>query len=68
MFFLPIKLDQMSFKTKGRQNLQKIVDFVILGVLYLWFKRGVYFGGDAAHTLNISRSNVSKFTILKHLY
>ena len=29
MFLPPIKLDQISFETKGRQNLQKIVDFVI---------------------------------------
>ena len=29
MFLLHIKFDQMSFETKGWQNFQKIVDFVI---------------------------------------
>ena len=34
MFLLHIKLDQMSFETKGRQNLQKIVDFVIESISF----------------------------------
>ena len=29
MFLLPIKLDRVSFETKGRQNLQKTAYFVI---------------------------------------
>ena len=28
MFLLPIKLDRVTFKTKGRQNLQKTADFL----------------------------------------
>ena len=30
MFLLAIKLDRESFETKGRQNLQKTADFVIV--------------------------------------
>ena len=37
MFFLHIKFDQMSFETKGRQNLQKIVDFVIMSIVFCPF-------------------------------
>ena len=29
MFLITIKLDRVSFETKGRQNLQKTADFVI---------------------------------------
>ena len=29
MFLSPIKLDRMSFETKGQENFQKTVDFVI---------------------------------------
>ena len=29
MFLITIKLDRMSFETKGRQNLQKTADFVM---------------------------------------
>ena len=29
MFLLPIKLDWVSFETKGRQNLLKTADFLI---------------------------------------
>ena len=34
MFLLHIKFDQMSFETKGRQNLQKIADFVIKSIVF----------------------------------
>ena len=34
MFLLPIKLDQVSFETKGRQNLQKTAEFVIESVVF----------------------------------
>ena len=34
MFLLPIKLDRMSFETKGRLNLQKIVDFIIKSIRF----------------------------------
>ena len=34
MFFLPIKLDRVSFETKGRQNLQKTADFVIESIVF----------------------------------
>ena len=34
MFLLPIKLDRVSFKTKGRQNLQKTADFLIESIVF----------------------------------
>ena len=34
MFLLPINFDRMSFETKGRQNLQKIVDFIIKSISF----------------------------------
>ena len=34
MFLLPIKLDRVSFETKGRQNLQKTADFVIESIVF----------------------------------
>ena len=34
MFLLPIKLDRVSFETKGRQNLQKTADFVIEFIVF----------------------------------
>ena len=34
MFVLPIKLDRMSFETKGRPNLQKPADFVIESIVF----------------------------------
>ena len=34
MFLLPIKLDRVSFETKGRQNLQKTADFVIESMVF----------------------------------
>ena len=34
MFLLPIKLDRMSFETKGRQNLQKTADFLIESIVF----------------------------------
>ena len=34
MFLLPIKLDQVSFETKGRQNLQKTADFLIESIVF----------------------------------
>ena len=34
MFLLHIKFDQMSFETKGRKNLQKIVYFVIESIAF----------------------------------
>ena len=34
MFLLPIKLDRVSFETKGRQNLQKTADFLIESIVF----------------------------------
>ena len=34
MFLLPIKLDGVSFETKGRQNLQKTADFLIESIVF----------------------------------
>ena len=34
MFLLPIKIDRVSFETKGRQNLQKTADFVIESIVF----------------------------------
>ena len=34
MFLLPIKLDRVSFETKGRQNLQKTVDFLTESIVF----------------------------------
>ena len=34
MFLLPIKLDRMSFETKGQQNLQKTADFLIESIVF----------------------------------
>ena len=34
MFLLTIKLDRVSFETKGRQNLQKTADFVIESIVF----------------------------------
>ena len=34
MFLLPIKLDRVSFETKGRQNLQKTADFIIESIVF----------------------------------
>ena len=34
MFLLPIKLDWVSFETKGRQNLQKTADFLIESIVF----------------------------------
>ena len=34
MFLLPIKLDRVSFETKGRQNLQKAADFLIESIVF----------------------------------
>ena len=34
MFLLPIKLDRVSFETKGRQNLQKSADFLIESIVF----------------------------------
>ena len=34
MFLLPIKLDRVSFETKGRQNLQKTSDFLIESIVF----------------------------------
>ena len=34
MFLITIKLDRMSFETKGRQNLQKTADFVIESIVF----------------------------------
>ena len=33
MFLLPIKLDRVSFETKGRQNLQKTADVLIESII-----------------------------------
>ena len=33
MFLITIKLDRVSFETKGRQNLQKTADFVMESIL-----------------------------------
>ena len=34
MFLLPIKLDRVSFETKGRQNLQKTADFLTESIVF----------------------------------
>ena len=34
MFLLTIKLDRVSFETKGRQNLQKPADFAIESIVF----------------------------------
>ena len=34
MFLLSIKLDRVSFETKGRQNLQKTADFLIESIVF----------------------------------
>ena len=34
MFLLPIKLDRVSFETKGRQNLQKTADFLMESIVF----------------------------------
>ena len=34
MFFFTIKLDRVSFETKGRENLQKTADFVIESIVF----------------------------------
>ena len=34
MFLLPIKLDRVSFETKGQENLQKIADLVIESIIF----------------------------------
>ena len=34
MFLLPIKLDRVSFETKGRQNVQKTADFLIESIVF----------------------------------
>ena len=34
MFLLSIKLDQVSFETKGRQNLKKTADFLIESIVF----------------------------------
>ena len=34
MFLSTIKLDRVSFETKGRQNLQKTADFVIESIVF----------------------------------
>ena len=34
MFLITIKLDRVSFETKGRQNLQKTADFVIESIVF----------------------------------
>ena len=45
MFLLPIKLDRVSFETKGRQNLQKTADFLIESIVFcphLQLNRGMH--------------------------
>ena len=34
MFFLTIKLDRVSFETKGREDLQKTADFFIESIVF----------------------------------
>ena len=34
MFLITIKLDRVSFETKGRQNLQKTADFIIESLVF----------------------------------
>ena len=34
MFLLPVKLDRVSFETKGRQDLRKTADFLIESIVF----------------------------------
>ena len=63
MFLLHIKFDQMSFETKGRQNLQKIVDFVIKSIVFSLLFRHVGFLLLAPPPLGIRQQSMSPISM-----
>ena len=63
-FMIAIKLDRVSFETKGRQNLQKTADFVIesialSSIIYIWRSGSYTFVSQRSVVKNMAADELS---------